>query len=217
MKRANNSVAAFSILDLVLVVATLLVVAVIALSFLSKQNRARGHATARCRINLKQVGIGFRLYANDGDSYPSYSETNAAWEYFQKVGEEIGSPRILCCPLDIKRSTNPAMEFSLPATSKSFSDPSHRNSSLSYFYGADSQSDRPNLILAGDRSLSTNKAMLSEVTLKNTDSNLAWTKDLHEEGGNVVLGDGSVQAFTTKKLQAQIALRSNVVQRFVLP
>lgn len=84
--------------------------------------RAKERAqTIACVNNLKQVGIGFRLWATDHDgkypfqvstnqggsmelcqrnAYDGYDENTAA--HFQALLEEIGSPKVLVCPADSK-------------------------------------------------------------------------------------------------------------------
>jgi competence protein ComGC len=73
-----------------------------------------------CIVNLKQIGVGLRLFANDHDSlFPaktpqkegglleSVSTANPS-EYFLKIADELPSPKILICPHDTRR---PAEKF----------------------------------------------------------------------------------------------------------
>jgi hypothetical protein len=97
-------------------------------------------------------------------------------DYFQVAGREIGNPRVLICPKDTR--VKGALDFESPGTAKSFASPSFQNSALSYFYGADASEDQPNLILAGDRNISTNARILTGLLVANTNTPLSWTKDI---------------------------------------
>ena len=113
-----------------------------------------------CTSNLKQIGIAFRLYANDNEAEYPQSSTNLtqAWQYFQALGNELSSPKVLICPLDTDRPANSpristdftSMENGELATNN-FSHSTHRDGSLSYFVGLDAKETRPQLILIGDR------------------------------------------------------------------
>ena len=212
--KRSTSTSALTLVEVLVVVAVIVVIT--AIWSVSRPRPSASRAT--CINNLKQIGIGFRLYSMDGDPYPEFSTTNKAWNYFQTVGSEIGSPRVLLCSEDRSRQKYVSQDFDMPPKNTSFADPSHRNRSLSYFYGADCGTNQiPELIVAGDRSISTNDTLLVETTLFNTNSGIRWTKNLHDTRGNVALADGSVQQFTTEGLRSQILLASNSVQRFVLP
>lgn len=126
-----------------------------------------------CVNNLKSLGVGLRLFANDADGkYPfecfttgstnadvasipggwSHNPTNL-WKVFQLAQNDISSPRVLICPADSARQ--PAVDFfSGPSSSSnSFSHPTKRNNALSYFLALDAKEARPAMLLAGDRNL----------------------------------------------------------------
>ncbi|MDQ6632821.1 MAG: hypothetical protein M3Y82_13865 [Verrucomicrobiota bacterium] len=207
----------------------LAVIGFIAMIWLSDVNkrRTRGRRFA-CINNLKQVGIGFRIYANDHPGkFPDYHITNEAWNYFQAAGNEISTPRILVCPSDtarLKQNTFPARDFENSSSSNNFSHPSHRNKSLSYFYGVDADETKPDMLLAGDRNLSTNNKILNGWLILKTNTPVRYTKDIHyhdyqskSEEGNVVFADASVQRMTSGKLRVHLRLSTNQTQRLLLP
>ncbi len=202
-------------MDLLIVIATIVVIAGVVLPMMSRP-KGKGHQRIRCVNNLKQVSIGFRLYAIDGDPYPSYNMTNQAWNYLQTVGREIGSPKVLLCPEDASRS-QPALNFEEVPAENSFSSPAFQNNALSYFYGVDSSEDKPGMILSGDRSLSTNATILSGLLSIETNTPVQWAKGLHPIGGNVGLADGSVSQMNDARLLDLVRTGTNGTQRLLIP
>ena len=174
----------------------------------------------RCVSNLKQISLGFRLYAGDhNDAYPAFNETNAAWQYFQAAGHEMGSPYILRCPVDAQRDlkSKPARDFEDPPQANSFAHPAFRNAAMSYFHCADADRNDPEMLLAGDRNITTDGKMRSGLLTLTANSPAMWTKDLHKNKGTVALADGSVQQVAIPGLQEQLKKPTNGVQRLVLP
>lgn len=194
-----------------IVIATLVVIG--GLFFASLRRPAGRSPRITCVNNLKQVGVGYRLYATDGDR-PQYSETNQAWNYFQVAGQEIGSPKVLICPEDPTRK-KAALDFEQSAIS--LSDAAYRDNALSYFYGVDSSEKKPGMILSGDRSLSTDDTFQSGLLHVKTNSPVKWAPGMHKGGGNIGLADGSVMQLTTEKLRTHVRTGTNGTQRLMLP
>lgn len=215
MKPKNNN-QAFTAVELLVVVGVLALLAGMLLPTIHR-NPDRRHYM--CRNNLKQVGIGFRLYATDGEPYPQYDATNEVWQYFQKVGREIGSPKVLICPMDTARTDlkNHPLDFEQPPTSNSFAHGQFRDSTLSYFYNVDSSEQDPGSIVAGDRNISTNTAMISGLLTVQTNTPVQWTDDIHKSRGNILLADGSVQRMPSIHLREQVRLATNETQRYLIP
>jgi hypothetical protein len=76
---------------------------------------------------------------------------------------------------------------------------------LSYFVSLTASETNANVFLAGDRNLASNGvpvgAGLFPVT---TNAVLSWTKQIHNEQGDIVMGDGSVQQFSTSRLRQAV-------------
>jgi hypothetical protein len=185
-----------------------------------------------CVNNLKQIGIAFRTWAGDNnDKYPSEISqadgglyealTNTGsgsncWKIFNVMSSELGqSPGILLCPSDVRQ-----LHSSYLNTPSTFF---IANTNISYFTGIGANDTLPQTLLAGDRNLapgliSSNDFGYShadgsgnDVTLStnSTVSPICWSLNMHSQGkpiggGNILLGDGSVQQVLSKSLRTQI-------------
>ena len=203
---------AFTLIELAVVI---VVIAVLAGLVIPRRAKAKWRAQlVSCTGNLKNIGLSFRIFANDnGEQYPDdVSITNggakelvapgATFLLFRAMSNELSTPRLLTCWADRRPS----------ATNWS----SLTESNLSYFIGLDAADTTPMAWLLGDRNLSTNGMPVGAgLRTLTTNVTLGYTKDLHRFVGNIVLGDGSVQ-FMNRDLmrRAQIA---NGTNRLLIP
>ena len=214
-----RSASAFTKLDLIIVFGTLVMLAVWLVYLRPARPRA---ARTNCVSNLKQVGLAFRMWANDhGDRFPwevpaAYGGTKEfahlphAALHYAVVSNEFISPKILTCTSEKNR-----------IRTHSWTAPLHK--SLSYFAGLSATEPHPTALLAGDRHVSTNpSAMVGLLTVENSKL-LRWTKGLHEGRGegNVCFADGSVAQLSTSKLRtsfnAALEALTNQPVRLVIP
>lgn len=137
------------------------------------RNRIR---TENCAKQLRSVGIAFLLYAGDyGDLFPAALIRDDLWltDYdkalvsaWQRLSNELATPRLLVCPGDTRFA---AVNFE-----------SMTRSNLSYFMSIDASPDRPQMILAGDRNISSNGVQIGPgVFDPGTNCILTTTKELH--------------------------------------
>lgn len=170
----------------------------------ARTNRHNHSPQIRCANNLKQVVLGSLIWANDNEDQFPFASTKAgsslAWvnspevfRHFQVMSNELVTPKILNCRADKQRwmATNFA-ELS--------------NTNLSYFVGLDAREDAPNSILSGDRNITGGTLSNGFLRRLNANSDAGWTKEIHQNAGNIGLGDGSVQQVTPMRLRQQIAL-----------
>ena len=174
------------------------VLLVFALLFWGSRGKARARAQRiSCVGNLRLVGMAFRLYATDhGDHFPmalaGQRSGGANWaaeacRYFGALSNGLGLPRPLICPADKRK---PATNFA-----------SLTIQNVSYFLGLDGDESRPQMMLAGDRNLTTNGVPVGPGVVEiSGQSALGWTKEMHDGVGNVLLSDGSVQQVTGPRL-----------------
>jgi hypothetical protein len=169
---------------------------------------ARGRSRS-CRINcvsnLKQIGLAFRMWANDcSGGFPfnmsvtnggslEWIESGQVWQHFAVMNKELNTPKILACPTDNERPR--AINWS-EFTS---------NAKLSYFVGFDASETRPQSILSGDRNMAVPVDSKTRIVHLTNSSSVEWTSQLHNRIGNLGLGDGSAMQVTTPMLRKSIA------------
>jgi prepilin-type N-terminal cleavage/methylation domain-containing protein/prepilin-type processing-associated H-X9-DG protein len=79
---------AFTLIELLVVIA---IIAILAAVLLESLARAKVSAkTTACRSNLRQIGLGFRMYLNDFSAYPEFDADNGG-VWFEKLAPYVGS------------------------------------------------------------------------------------------------------------------------------
>lgn len=207
---------ALTLMEVVIIIAVLAVLAAFFLPALAKAKRRA--SKINCISNVKQVGIAFRLWADDhNNKYPmAVSVTNGgAMELvatgnvaacFRVMSNELSTPKILLCPEDTHRTyaTNFSTGFS--------------NTNISYFINADTAETYAQMILDGDDHLIVNGARVKSGILNlGTNSQVAWTKDRHQACGNLGLADGSAQQVTVWGLKNALIQTGVATNRLAIP
>jgi prepilin-type processing-associated H-X9-DG protein len=206
---------AFTLVEVIVLIALVAVV----MGMLTLQTRPRPTRAPRikCVNNLKNIGLAFRLFATDNqDRFPMELSTNdggslefgpemAAYHVFVTLSNELSTPTILYCPSDTHRKA--ATNFA-----------SLREANLSYFVGLNTTATLTNAFLSGDRNLTTNGvAMKPGVVNVTTNLTVGWSRELHNEQGNVAMGDGSVQQFSGPRINDALRGTGSVTNRLVVP
>jgi prepilin-type N-terminal cleavage/methylation domain-containing protein len=207
---------AFTLIELMFVMAVLLIVAAIYLPAIQQRNHGRS-PRINCVNNLKQVGLAFRTFSLDNnDHFPMQTPaTNGTLElaafcpaylHFQVMSNELTTPKILLCAEDAQRPTS--------ATNWT-SDLS--NGKISYFVGLAADEAHPQMFLTGDRNVTNGQAANSRFVDLTTNRPVGWTHELHKVQGNIGLADGSVQQFSTARLQEALAATGDSTNRLAMP
>ena len=215
-RQQTSSLASFTLLETVLILCVLTV----ALGFLlPAMAKAKAKSSRIGCINcIKQIGLGFRMYANDnGDKFPWEPQTNATalsllppkilepCQYFQMLSNELVNPKILICPNDTNR--RPAREFSTLA-----------NSNVSYFIGLDSKEGAASLWLTGDRVLTRDRQQLpTGLNVLGTNDAIGWADEPHHGDGNIGFADGSAMQIGRKSVNKSFQENGLPVARLLIP
>jgi hypothetical protein len=126
------------------------------------------------------------------------------FRHFAIMSNELNNPKILVCPADSKRKA--ARDFARLS-----------NTNLSYFIGLDADESDPQRLLSGDRNIIGGTLSNGFLRLLATNSVVGWTRELHNNVGNVGLSDGSVQQMTSAKLSDQLHAQSIPIVRLAVP
>lgn len=152
MKASGSRIRAFTLIELLVVIA---VIAILAALLIPAIARAKVQAKrVICLNNLKQIGAGFKAWANDHEgkypwnvdkpvgSKPGPPGPSTVNVHFSIVSNELFATKILICPTDIGRT--PAFDFTVPTLALN---------NISYCLGNEADEQRPGNILAADRNL----------------------------------------------------------------
>ena len=214
---------AFTRLELAVVLATLGLLAAIALPVLAG---SKAHSEqASCFSNLRQIGHAFHLWANDhGDRNPwltpfneggTYNTPsplkNNAFYHIGSISNELVTPRILVCPAD-REGIMPrivAIDFSNNNPNGGFWRLGFQNRALSYTIGLHSFFEVPRSILSSDRNIKwsgLNNQCFTGVgeALTINSSTADWTNSIHVGTGNVLFNDGSVEQVSSFGLRRAV-------------
>jgi prepilin-type N-terminal cleavage/methylation domain-containing protein/prepilin-type processing-associated H-X9-DG protein len=212
---AKAKTSGFTLIELFVVLAMLAVLYVL----LYSAKVGGGSNFARCGSHLKQIGIGYMMWADDHDGkFPAQISitNNGAMELdssgyaslqFRSLSKYLrNNLDVFVCPADKTRHvvTN-------------FND--LRDENVSYFINVDATADNPShTILAGDRNLSADGQVVKpgffELT---TNLDMSWTREMHWRGGNLLFADGHVQLVVTNELNSLVRNQPLATNRLCVP
>ena len=215
---------AYTLLDLSVGVAFLLVLGAVALPFL-----ARPHGCHACKMgcsnNLKQISLSFRQWALDNqDKFPMQVPTNqggtmelassgVAWVHFSVMSNELNTPKTLFCPQEKGQGKVLATSFGNGAV------PFTNDNQCSYFVGLDAEDTHLSMWLSGDANLGLKgKPVKQGLFQVFTNDPVTWYEPRHEKGqGWLAFADGSVDSAKSFELRRRLTAGGVATNRLALP
>lgn len=203
----------FTRTELVVVIASACLLAVVASLFVKVPRQQSSHLT--CALNLRMLGTDSRAFANDHDGRYAWGlSTNdggslefalsggQVFRHFQCQSNYIVAQVVLVCPQDTRQANTNWSNLA--------------NTNVSYFVGLDSDPKLPLSIMAGDR----NTTVASGVILQwNASAPPQWVMSvgLHGDKGHIVFGDGHVEELDSAGLSNAVQRASMSTSRFAIP
>ena len=219
MKRAPKTTVAFTLTEL------LVVIAVVTIAFVLVNRYSLHHRCvapgAACQANLKQIGLGLDVWLGDfDDKLPwqvsvtnggtmEFASSGVVYRHFLPISNQLNTPKILCCPAEgwRKRTTNFA---------------TLGDENVSYFISLEPALTNTDLIRAGDRNLEVSKRPVPPgLFTLTTNVSVGWTKDLHSRAtgnrcGNLLFQDRHTQRIEGR-IDAVVQCQNLETNRLVIP
>lgn len=196
-------------------------------------------------VPVAEGGAADYVAATGGTNFPGGPngqvnlQANPAWAVFAVLSNELSTPKIILCPSDSKKRPASTWRAMLASNGTAVTDP---NKSVSYYVGLTASEEQPQSILSGDRNLTNgvgsnpvqfngdtgnSTARIKVVILapagspiRTVNTTAGFTAGIHQNAGNFLLGDGSVQQVTSGRAREQLrdgGVATDAAQEFIFP
>jgi len=217
---AKSKCSGLTLIELLVIIA---VIAILAAMLLPSLNGGGPGYRPRCMYNLKQLDLGFIMYASDyGQRFPmqvpvqdggtmEFIYSGHAFPHFEKlkkyIPQEAQLLNLLVCPKDASRHSATNFE-------------ALNDLNLSYFLNVDAScTNRPaETVFAGERDLKVqNQQVRPGLLVVTTNTDINWTGEFHPHGGNLSFADGHVEWCKEGNLNSWIARQPAATNRLCIP
>ena len=184
----------------------------------------------RFPMEVPDIEGGTQSFAAQAAStgHATNTPSGAVFRHFQALSNELSTPKIVICPSDSDRVT--ASIYSSvrpPGAAGANAEPFANNKNVSYFVGMNASETKPQSFLSGDRNftnMTTRKTIdisavvpVTQAEIQPNNPRVGWDNNMHQDQGDVCMGDGSVQQFSSSRLLQALRDTEETINYLALP